>query len=107
MFMHIASASLKERQVAIIFNDISQYKRAEETLRRQADLLRLSFDAILRLATGWRNRELERLGTERLYGFSESEALGRVCSRVAQDRSSRAVAFSSMRSCAKKALLGW
>ena len=67
----------EKRQVAIIFNDISERKRAEEVLRRQADLLRLSFDAIIvwqldGSIEGW------NVGAERLYGFSESEALGRV-----------------------------
>ncbi len=65
------------RRVAIIFNDISVHKRAEEALRRQADLLRLSFDAIVfwRLDGGI---ESWNVGAERLYGFTESEALGRV-----------------------------
>ncbi len=65
------------RRVAIIFNDISLHKQAEEALRRQADLLRLSFDAIL----VWQLDgaiESWNVGAERLYGFSESEALGRV-----------------------------
>ncbi len=67
----------EKRQVAIIFNDISVHKRAEEALRRQADMLRLSFDAII----VWRldsSIESWNVGAERLYGFSESEASGRV-----------------------------
>ena len=51
--------------------------RAEEALRRQADLLRLSFDAII----VWRLGgviESWNFGAEQLYGYSESETLGRV-----------------------------
>jgi len=58
-------------------HDITERKRAEEALRRQADLLRLSFDAII----VWQfdgSIESWNLGAERLYGFSEEEALGRV-----------------------------
>ena len=53
------------------------HAQAEEALRRQADLLRLSFDAII----VWRLDgaiESWNVGAERLYGFSESEVLGRV-----------------------------
>ncbi len=57
--------------------DISEQRRAEATLRQQADMLRLSFDAIL----VWRLDgaiESWNVGAEQLYGYSESEALGRV-----------------------------
>jgi PAS domain S-box-containing protein len=56
--------------------DISARKQVEETLKRQAEMLRLSFDAIIvwRLGGGiesWNH------GAEQLYGYSEREALGR------------------------------
>ena len=56
--------------------DITERKRAAEALRQQADMLRLSFDAIIvwRLGAGI---ESWNRGAEQLYGFSESEALGR------------------------------
>jgi PAS domain S-box-containing protein len=58
-------------------NDISERKRAEEALRRQANLLEQTHDAILVWAfpgmiTYW-NR-----GAEQLYGFSRKEAIGRL-----------------------------
>jgi PAS domain S-box-containing protein len=57
--------------------DISEQRRIEEALRRQADLLRISFDAIIvwRLDGGI---ESWNVGAEQLYGFTEREALGRV-----------------------------
>jgi two-component system CheB/CheR fusion protein len=56
--------------------DITERRRAEEILHRQAELLRLSFDAIIvwQLNGGiisW-NR-----GAEQLYGYSEDEVLGK------------------------------
>ena len=57
--------------------DITERKLAQDKLRRQADLLRLSHDAII----VWRidgGIESWNLGAERLYGYSEQEALGRV-----------------------------
>jgi PAS domain S-box-containing protein len=55
--------------------DISEQRRTEKALREQAELLRLSFDAII----VWRlNGVIEswNLGAEQLYGYLESEALG-------------------------------
>jgi PAS domain S-box-containing protein len=57
--------------------DITTRKRAQEVLKQQADLLRLSFDAIIvwelfGVIESW------NLGAEQLYGYSESEALGRI-----------------------------
>ena len=57
--------------------DISEQRRTEETLRTQAELLRLSFDAIV----SWKLDgaiESWNVGAERLYGIPEAEALGRV-----------------------------
>jgi PAS domain S-box-containing protein len=57
--------------------DVTERKNAEEELRRQAEMLRLSFDAIIvwRLDGGI---ESWNRGAELLYGYSEAEALGRV-----------------------------
>jgi PAS domain S-box-containing protein len=56
---------------------------AGELYRRQADLMRLSFDAVItwRLDSGI---ESWNLGAERLYGYSESEALGHRTHRLLQ-----------------------
>ncbi len=56
--------------------DITERKRAEETIRHQADLLHLAYDAIIlwRLDGGI---ELWSRGAEALYGFTEQEAIGR------------------------------
>ena len=64
------------QDIAILAQDITERKRTEHVLRRQAELLRLAFDAIIlwRLDGGIENWNV---GAERLYGFSESEAVGR------------------------------
>src|SRR5882724_4876454 len=67
------------RPVAILEtnNDISERKQAEEALRRQANLLEQTHDAIL----VWRfpgTIIYWSRGAERLYGFSSEEATGRV-----------------------------
>jgi PAS domain S-box-containing protein len=57
--------------------DVSDMKRAEEALRRHAELLQLSFDAVIL----WRLDgaiESWNAGAERLYGYTEDEAVGRV-----------------------------
>jgi PAS domain S-box-containing protein len=57
--------------------DITERKRAEEALKIQAELLRLSYDAMIvwkldGAIEGW------NVGAERLYGYSEREVLGKV-----------------------------
>ena len=59
-----------------ILRDITERKRAEEQLKRQADMLRLSFDAII----VWRldgTIESWNRGAALLYGYGESEAMDR------------------------------
>jgi two-component system, cell cycle sensor histidine kinase and response regulator CckA len=51
-------------------------KKAEEAIRDQADLLRLSFDAII-VSRLHGPIETWNLGAENLYGYSEGEAIGR------------------------------
>jgi len=68
--------------LSMVVTDLSEQKRqsellaAEEALRKHAELLKLSFDAIIlwRIDSGV---ESWNVGAERLYGFTESEALGR------------------------------
>ena len=63
-----------------IFDDTKR-KWAEEALRQQAQLLHLSYDAIL----VWRKDggiEHWNRGAEQLYGFTESEALGQVTHKL-------------------------
>ena len=64
-------------------NDITESKRAEEALQRQANLLEQTHDAILvwefsRSIIYW-NR-----GAEQLYGFSREEAIGRLSHELLQ-----------------------
>ena len=64
--------------VTAAIRDISERKRAEERLREQADMLNRAHDAII-----VRNFEDQRIvfwnsGAERLYGWSASEAIGRL-----------------------------
>ena len=61
----------------VIARDVTEQKRAEEALRRQAELINLSHDAIIvqdknRIITGWNT------GAQEMYGWTEAEALGHV-----------------------------
>ncbi len=63
------------RQVICTFNDITERKRAEELIQRQAELLEQTHDAVFMWKHGgeivyWNQ------GAERLYGWSKEEALG-------------------------------
>jgi len=57
--------------------DLTQVKLAEEALRRHAEMLDLSHDAIIVWRPGGTIESWNR-GAEELYGFSQAEALGRV-----------------------------
>jgi len=64
-----------------ITQDITDRKQVEEALRQQAQLLHLSYDAII----VWRKDggiEQWNRGAEQLYGFTESEALGQVTHKL-------------------------
>ncbi len=69
------------RGFAKITRDITDRKRAEEALHRQAELLKLSYDAIIvrRLDGGI---ESWNRGAEQLYGFTENEVLGKITHKV-------------------------
>jgi len=66
--------------------DISEQEKTERALRRQAELLRLSFDAVIvwRLDEGI---ESWNVGAERMYGFTENDVLGRVTHDLLQTAS--------------------
>jgi PAS domain S-box-containing protein len=61
--------------VVLVFHDVTEKRRAQDALRQQADLLRLSFDAIIVWRLGG-NIEIWNHGAEELYGFDETEAIG-------------------------------
>ena len=67
----------RPHQVYTVFDDVTEQKRAEESLRSQAEMLDLSHDAIIVWQLGGKI-ELWNRGAEELYGFSKTEALGRV-----------------------------
>jgi PAS domain S-box-containing protein len=76
-----ADGALDSVVVSVI--DITQRKHAEETLRRQANLLEQTHDAILiwerpNRITYWNQ------GAEQLYGFSSAEAIGRTSHELLQ-----------------------
>jgi PAS domain S-box-containing protein len=69
-----------------IVRDITERKRAEELLRRQADLLDQSHDAIFTWKIGGGIAYWSR-GAERLYGYTAEEAMGRSSHELLRTRS--------------------
>jgi PAS domain S-box-containing protein len=72
----IAELYRRNREKAAAYDKEQALRESQAALRQQADLLKLSFDAII----VWRLKgEIEswNRGAEELYGFSESEALDR------------------------------
>jgi PAS domain S-box-containing protein len=61
----------------VVAHDITERKRAEVLLQRQAELLHLSYDAIIVWQPGGRIESWNK-GAEELYGYSEEEAVGQV-----------------------------
>jgi PAS domain S-box-containing protein len=72
-----------------VIEDISARKRAEELLRRQADLLDQSHDAIFTWKIGGAIAYWSR-GAEKLYGYTSEEAIGRISHELLQTRETRA-----------------
>lgn len=73
----VAELYRRSRQKAAAYDKEQALRESQEALRRQAELLKLSFDAIIVWRTDGRIESWNR-GAEELYGFSESEATGRV-----------------------------
>ncbi len=71
----VAELYRRSRQKAAAYDKEQALRESQEALRRQAELLKLSFDAIIVWRTDGRIESWNR-GAEELYGFSESEASG-------------------------------
>ena len=70
----------------IVAHDITAHKRAEQQLRRQADLLEQSHDAIFTWKIGGSITYWNR-GAETLYGYTKEEAIGRISHELLRTRS--------------------
>ncbi|HYW85905.1 MAG TPA: PAS domain S-box protein, partial [Spirochaetia bacterium] len=73
----IAELYRRSRQKAAAYDKEQALRESQEALRRQAELLKLSFDAIIVWQTNGRIESWNR-GAEELYGFAESEATNRL-----------------------------
>ena len=73
----ITAVALEGARFASVFEDVTERQRSEEALRRQAEMIELSFDAIMVWQPGGAIESWNR-GAEELYGFSRAEALGHV-----------------------------
>jgi PAS domain S-box-containing protein len=72
----VAELYRQSRQKAAAYDKEQALRVSQAALRQQAELLRLSFDAIIVWRMGGGIESWNR-GAEELYGFTESEALGR------------------------------
>jgi len=74
----IRDAEQRVTRIAGIAQDITEQKAAEETLRRQSELLDIAHDAIF--TRDLKNRRISywNRAAERLYGWSREEALGQL-----------------------------
>jgi PAS domain S-box-containing protein len=73
----IADAGGRVIGASVIARDITGHKQAEARLREQADLMNLTYDALLVWELGGGITYWNR-GAEELYGFSRDEAIGRL-----------------------------
>lgn len=71
----ISVISPEKGKFATVFEDITERKHSEETIQQQADIIELSFDAII---VGQLNGGIEswNQGAVELYGYTEHEAVG-------------------------------
>jgi PAS domain S-box-containing protein len=85
---HLEDARRERRVVSFVGTvaDITERKQHEELLRRQADLLDQSDDAIFALQIGGRGIVYWSRGAERLYGYTAAEAEGRRTHELLQTR---------------------
>src|SRR5271157_748416 len=72
----VAELYRRSRQKAAAYDKEQAQRQAQEALRQQAELLKLSFDAIILWRVGGGIESWNR-GAEELYGYSEEEARGR------------------------------
>ena len=72
----VAELYRRSRQKAAAYDREQAQRQTQEALRRQAELLKLSFDAIIVWRIGGGIESWNR-GAEELYGYSEEEAQGR------------------------------
>ena len=72
----VAELYRRSRQKAAAYDKEQAQRQAQEALRQQAELLKLSFDAIIVWRVGGGIESWNR-GAEELYGYSEQEARGR------------------------------
>ena len=72
----VAELYRRSRSKAAAYDKEQAQRQTQEALRRQAEMLKLSFDAIIVWRIGGGIESWNR-GAEELYGYSEMEALGR------------------------------
>jgi PAS domain S-box-containing protein len=72
----VAELYRRSRAKAAAYDKEQALRESQESLRHQAELLRLSFDAIIVWSIGGGIESWNR-GAEELYGFTEAQALGR------------------------------
>jgi len=77
----VAELYRRSRLKAAAYDKEQAQRQAQEALRRQAEMLKLSFDAIIVWRVGGVIESWNR-GAEELYGWSETEAVGRSVRKV-------------------------
>jgi len=75
-YFRISVISPEKGKFATVFDDITSRRLSEQTIQQQADIIELSFDAII---VGQLDGDVEswNRGAEELYGYSEYEAIGK------------------------------
>ena len=77
----VAELYRRSRSKAAAYDREQAQRQTQEALRRQAEMLKLSFDAIIVWRVGGMIESWNR-GAEELYGYAEEEALGRGISEL-------------------------